>query len=321
MTRTPRGLDWAAMFERIETAASKPAAAQPASVPRRRTAPSTFEYRKFPLHLYFQSAASFVLGARNVQTTFAPGFRALAQTSTGMSLRLEMPLVANNSHADNMPRIAAEHGLRPRTSRSCDGFVWLNLHACHPRYAALRRASLTANPAMQQSSYAAFAPKLNQLCDGTLTENEATELVDTLVARALRLSACEHVMLDPRIYDVMLLCDERGRWRIDDMAHSVGLSASRLSHLFTEETGLSFRQYALWMRTARAWEHVALSPERSLTDIAHDLEFADLAHMSHSFNVVYGYPPSALREPGRWNIRGKLTRPGARIPPRYLAVA
>lgn len=72
-----------------------------------------------------------------------------------------------------------------------------------------------------------------------------------------------------------------------------GLSASRLRHLFVEQTGLQFRTYLLWQRLGRA---VALLAENTpLSQAAHQAGFADQAHMSRTFRRMFGVAPTNLR--------------------------
>lgn len=72
-----------------------------------------------------------------------------------------------------------------------------------------------------------------------------------------------------------------------------GLSASRLRHLFVEQTGLPFKTYLLWLRLTRAVEVVAAGA--SITQAAHDSGFADSAHLSRTFRRMFGIAPAALR--------------------------
>lgn len=72
-----------------------------------------------------------------------------------------------------------------------------------------------------------------------------------------------------------------------------GLSVSRLSHLFVEQTGLPFRSYLLWLRLTRAVS--AAADGLSLTEAAHEAGFADSAHLSRTFRRMFGVPAASIR--------------------------
>jgi AraC-like DNA-binding protein len=80
---------------------------------------------------------------------------------------------------------------------------------------------------------------------------------------------------------------------IDAAAVHVGLSPSRASHLFVEETGLPFRTYVLWLRLVRAVD--AHTQGLNLTDAAQEAGFSDSAHLSRTFKRMFGLPAASLR--------------------------
>lgn len=83
-----------------------------------------------------------------------------------------------------------------------------------------------------------------------------------------------------------------GAVAIKAAAEGVGLSPSRASHLFVEETGLTFRTYVLWLRLVRAVD--AHLDGMSLTEAAQEAGFADSAHFSRTFKRMFGLPAAAL---------------------------
>ena len=80
---------------------------------------------------------------------------------------------------------------------------------------------------------------------------------------------------------------------LSDAVTVSGLSASRLRHLFVEQTGLPFKTYLLWLRLTRAVE--AYASGASLTHAAHQAGFSDSAHLSRTFRRMFGIPPASLR--------------------------
>jgi AraC family transcriptional regulator len=100
---------------------------------------------------------------------------------------------------------------------------------------------------------------------------------------------------DLRIRKVIAWAAERldGAVSLSDAAPLVGLSATRLRHLFVEQTGLPFKTYLLWLRLTRALEQFAAGS--SLTKAAHEAGFSDSAHLSRTFRRMFGIAPAALR--------------------------
>ncbi|TXM93608.1 helix-turn-helix transcriptional regulator, partial [Methylobacterium sp. WL122] len=79
------------------------------------------------------------------------------------------------------------------------------------------------------------------------------------------------------------------------LAASVGLSASRFQHLFTDAVGVPFRRYRGWLRMRRAIG--AVIDGNNFTGAAHAAGFADQAHFAHDFRRTFGAPASlSLRD-------------------------
>ena len=139
-----------------------------------------------------------------------------------------------------------------------------------------------------------FRERLAAACQSNAQDDRALialgrELVSTLSAGAVANDA------DPRIRKVIAWAAEQIDQPIglSDALAVGGLSASRLRHLFVEQTGLPFKTYLLWLRLTRAVRVVA--DGASLTQAAHEAGFSDSAHFSRTFRRMFGVPPAALR--------------------------
>jgi AraC-like DNA-binding protein len=79
---------------------------------------------------------------------------------------------------------------------------------------------------------------------------------------------------------------------LEALAEEIGISASRLRHMFKEQTGLPISRYVLWMRLRTALLHAL--DGASMTESAQAAGFADAAHFSRTCRQIFGLPPSAF---------------------------
>jgi AraC-like DNA-binding protein len=106
-----------------------------------------------------------------------------------------------------------------------------------------------------------------------------------------------HPAVDEALLRLPDLVDE-GTVDVDELADAVGMSTSRLTHVFSAEVGIPLRSYAKWLRLVRATEH--LSDGASITEAAHAAGFADAAHLSRSFKTMFGLAPSDVMHGSTW---------------------
>lgn len=88
---------------------------------------------------------------------------------------------------------------------------------------------------------------------------------------------------------------------LDDLSHSVNLSASRLRHLFKSETGTTPSQYLKTLRLQRAGD-LAATTFLTVKEIMVQVGFADESHFVRDFQRLYGISPRRYRAahgPGR----------------------
>lgn len=79
---------------------------------------------------------------------------------------------------------------------------------------------------------------------------------------------------------------------VAELAAGVGLSGDRLSHLFSEQLGLSIKSYILWARMRRAVGLIARG--ESLAAVAYDVGFSDSAHLTRTIKQFFGLTPSYI---------------------------
>jgi AraC-like DNA-binding protein len=102
--------------------------------------------------------------------------------------------------------------------------------------------------------------------------------------------------LDPRVVKMIAFASshiEEEVISLADAIEDIGLSPSRLRHLFVEQTGLPFKTWLLWRRITKAVE--AYAAGANLTEAAFAAGFADSAHFSRTFRRHFGLPAAALR--------------------------
>lgn len=87
--------------------------------------------------------------------------------------------------------------------------------------------------------------------------------------------------------------------RVTDIAQYVGLSESRLRHLFTSQIGIPLTAYILWVRIKVALRGM-LKLNMNLSDAAHQAGFSDQAHFTRTFKRMFGVAPSLLLKYGQF---------------------
>ncbi|TVV42142.1 helix-turn-helix domain-containing protein [Thalassolituus sp. C2-1] len=99
---------------------------------------------------------------------------------------------------------------------------------------------------------------------------------------------------DRRVASCIQLMQQKDEypWRQDELSARIGLSNSRLNHLFKQHTGISFRHFSLWSRLAIFMRDVHNT--RNITHSALNSGFSDSAHLSNSYKKIFGIRPSAI---------------------------
>ncbi len=83
-----------------------------------------------------------------------------------------------------------------------------------------------------------------------------------------------------------------GLVRIDQMAARSGLSPRQFERSFLEQVGVAPKLYARIVRFNAALDRKLACPDRTWTEIAHELNYYDQMHMVHDFQGLAGDSPS-----------------------------
>ena len=148
----------------------------------------------------------------------------------------------------------------------------------------LRDVEETGGALTGRSNVVSLMRRLHEDRDSAAWAGEALDdLLDFGARRARR-------AIDPRIAAAIRLLETDEPVSLEDAAHTVGLSPSRLRHRFGEETGVPFRRYRAWTRMRRAIGAVIAGA--NLTRAAHEAGFSDQPHFAHDFRKTFGAPAS-----------------------------
>jgi AraC-like DNA-binding protein len=163
-----------------------------------------------------------------------------------------------------------------------------------------RRIAALAIGAKTRSWFEAGAPLRRLQRSISLATSEALQQAAQDITRDLVGEAPRPTSVHPAVRRLLSSLPSHldGDVRLPALADSVGLSAGRLGHLFTETVGIPLRPYVLWLRLQRA--AVQIQGGASLTIAAHAAGFADSSHLSNTFRRMFGLSPSEVAEHVRW---------------------
>lgn len=103
--------------------------------------------------------------------------------------------------------------------------------------------------------------------------------------------------MDTRISRTIAFLEQTGFRSVSSgqLAERVGLSPSRLQHLFKDEVGCSIRDY---VKKRRLWRAAVLlaSTDLRISEVLWSVGFTDAANFTHVFKRDYGVTPRKFRE-------------------------
>ena len=136
-----------------------------------------------------------------------------------------------------------------------------------------------------------------ELKDGVFTSSELKNPREIL-HDLLDLSADQDLKQtnDKRIYDCIEIMESKNlpyNKMITTLTEKIFLSESRLSHLFTENVGISIKKYHVWNKLKFAL-HFFLSEGANLKEASLEANFFDQPHLSKAFRSYLGINPSEV---------------------------
>jgi AraC-like DNA-binding protein len=135
-------------------------------------------------------------------------------------------------------------------------------------------------------------PEIVECFHWVFEENPRQAEVEARLDRLL--PAEDGALIDPRIARIVsLIRDEPDRNHSQkELGEALGLSPSRVLHLFSDEIGVPYRRYRMWKRLWLAAERLHASD--NMTIAAVDSGFADATHFSHAFRDTFGVNPAPV---------------------------
>lgn len=115
--------------------------------------------------------------------------------------------------------------------------------------------------------------------------------------------------MDPRVLRVIdyIEANPGKKLALGELALTMNLSASRLRHLFTNQMGVSPKQYQMTIRMEHA-KHLIESTFLNVKEVMAKVGVSDESHFVRDFERAYGLTPGRYRE--RYLVTsGKTTPP------------
>jgi AraC family transcriptional regulator of arabinose operon len=179
-------------------------------------------------------------------------------------------------------------------ARARGGLASLNVEPGHPAYNALPQLGESGCCALPGQAFGDLLPAFQRCLLGTASPAEVLAAFEAAIETALSIMPRCRRERDSRIAAVINVL--QGRSPIDycfsDVQDKARLSAGRLSHVFTDQAGLSIRSFLLWRKTKEALS--LLADNASATRAAHEAGFSDSAHLTRTLQQTIGLLPSML---------------------------
>jgi AraC-like DNA-binding protein len=161
-------------------------------------------------------------------------------------------------------------------------------------WSAMRLLDLAGVQAMHFMKVGVALERLNRQIAALLRSDapqEALELLeDWLTFRSKEVNLESNVAIEA----AKTLYTSFGQGKIGDIAEELGVSTRQLERGFLHSVGISAKQLARTIRFEEAHNRLLLEPDRSLTELALELGYADQAHFNREFRAFTQMNPTAF---------------------------
>jgi AraC-like DNA-binding protein len=172
--------------------------------------------------------------------------------------------------------------------------VSLLVNPLHPLFRIFRGMPRHGVMSLPREAFAYHDPQLLAAFRGELDGAQGGALYNGLISTVSRyLPTVTRGAVDEKADRVVAMLHADVNRSLDELAKSVGVSYTRMSHLFTQSLGISLRNYQLWLKIHNALN--MLYAGATLTEIARTTGFSDLAHLSRVSRQALGAPLTYFR--------------------------
>lgn len=183
--------------------------------------------------------------------------------------------------------------LRPSVAKRLDArqapFACVDISVNHPSYRHFQGISGAGCLPIPREQLATLLPAWQAFHAGSATGEQIRSLyrqtVDMITSRLPSPGP-----MDKRVQQVVDLYGQSTHIDLAHLVHLTGLSQGRLSHLFSQQLGISLRTYGLLCKVYEASRHH--HSRAPLTHIAQAAGFADSAHFSKVWAQTFGRSPA-----------------------------
>jgi AraC-like DNA-binding protein len=168
-------------------------------------------------------------------------------------------------------------------------YVCIFVEPTHPSFGGFRSVPATGLQ-LDREVFANLDELLDEAYRGGLSRTHAVSVFEDVIRLACATIGPQSIV-DTRVAKALRVLSTSSESSLDELARAVGISYYRLSHLFAENLGITLRQFLQWKKVTVT---ASLLMIKSITEVAHDAGFSDSAHLSRTFQDIFGVSPSYL---------------------------